>query len=450
MIRTITKSLSGRMIIALILMLFVGLAMSAIYLNQTMGDLRRTVAHAEAHRLVNNNTSSDDLNALPLHDFYGEVDYTLFTPNGKPLWHSSNLTHARRFKPSIISSDWYSHLFHNIGNNVSVPVTLSDGNIIMVAFNDKYLRTILEPLIEQKIIRAFWLTIPICLIFCSLLIPLLIRWTLKSVHAACDVAEKISPDGNVKSIPTDDLPIDIQPLANAANSALQKLDKAYCAERRFVADAAHSLRTPLAIISLSMDDLKKGKYSAVALVEKETRRLEQLVSQLLQLARIEHDGDNAALDQRVQISRCLRHACALQLPLFEEANRELRITIPQELEYVTASGSEHLFSEVFNNLIENALLHGTGLVEVSIGVDNDIMNVHVRDEGKLLHAMSLDTLSTRFYKGIHDSEGSGLGLSIVRSILPHLSATLALDTTCSTRFTLSFTARNTRTHSQAS
>nr|WP_256444234.1 HAMP domain-containing sensor histidine kinase [Aestuariibacter sp. A3R04] len=127
----------------------------------------------------------------------------------------------------------------------------------------------------------------------------------------------------------------------------------------------------------------------------------------------------------------------MQLPRFEQNNRRLSLDIPQEAEYLECRGSAHLFTEVFNNLIENAYSHGMGAVMVSITVAEKLVQVHIRDEGESLKDISLSLLSTRFYKANSDTQGSGLGLSIVHSILPHISANLTLSPSPTTCFTLS-------------
>src|SRR3546814_12098573 len=114
----------------------------------------------------------------------------------------------------------------------------------------------------------------------------------------------------------DGLPGEIRPLVDAVNGALDRLAEAYAAERRLTADAAHELRTPLAVLSLRLQRARLDDAIDWPAIEREMARMERLVGQLLELASKEgirrtDPGDRQALN----LSRIVREAPAAGLPL---------------------------------------------------------------------------------------------------------------------------------------
>lgn len=428
-------------------MLIIGLSLSVMYMYQTTGELRRTLVYVEAHRLVANITANDNLSTLPLKLNNNEVRYSLYTSEGDVLWYSKNLSRPLRLKSQVLTKNWYFHLFTNIGNIIGVPINLPDGNVMMVSFNDHHNRELLAPLIALRVERMLWLVFPVSIVLSVIILPLLLRWTLRSVNHASQAALQINPDDSSQRIPVSELPIEIRPLADAANSALTKLANAYQTERRFVADAAHELRTPLTIAMLQLDNLKQGRSQNFKLIQLQMEQLQQLVSQLLQLARLSHDGEHVKQVQSTQLSRSIRQVAAALLGHFESQKRTLTINIPLSAEQLKLPGTPHHFNEIFTNLIENALLHGQGDVTVSLSYSTEKITIIVADQGCSLAAESKDKLCTRFYKSKASSTGSGLGLAIVDEILRNIKGELTLQSLPNTQFILSFHTKNKRSNS---
>lgn len=435
--------MTGRLVIALVCMLISGLLLSATYMYQTTGELRRTLVHVEAQRIVSGVTEQTDLTTLPLKLGTDTVEYTLYSANGEVIWYSKNLTKPLKLKPNILASNWYFHLFKDLGRRIGVPITLKDDNIIVVSVHDQQTRKLLEPLIEQRVKRIILLVIPLSILLSLIVLPLLVRWILSSIKTASAVALKIQPLGDVQKIPVNGLPTEIKPLADAANRALAKLELAFEAERRFVADAAHELRTPLAVISLQLNNLKQQQTQDYSLVQNEIERLQQLVSQLLQLARLEHDGEQTREVQSSQVSRVLRKAVAALLPQFERKNKIINVTVEEKAEYKYCIGSEHHLYEVFINLLENALIHGDGQVDVLLTLQQTHILVVIADQGQGLVGVTREQLCQRFFKLNHkDTGGSGLGLAIVKGILDSMNGQLTLYSKPNTQFTISLTKFN--------
>lgn len=215
---------------------------------------------------------------------------------------------------------------------------------------------------------------------------------------------------NLAAVETSGLPQEVQPLVVALNQLLERLHHALEAERRFTADAAHELRTPLAAIqvqaqvALAGHDSEAGRH-ALEKVLAGTRRASRLVEQLLRLARLD---PLAGLNAPVTVD-----LATLARSVVEEAGRPQRL----RLEIAAAStvqGDADLLGVGLRNLIDNALRYG-GEGEVMVRVH--AAGVTVEDHGPGVAEAELPRLVERFYRGRDVCrDGSGLGLAIVARI----------------------------------
>lgn len=269
-------------------------------------------------------------------------------------------------------------------------------------------------LIEEGLEGFFAVLVPFVLLS-LLIIWLITEWSLRPVARATDQAMAIGPANASARIDTESLPAEIRPLADATNGAVERLAKAYAIEKRLTADAAHELRTPLAVLSLRLQQSRlQGRMDWPAL-EREVDTLNRLVNQLLDLARKESAGSDADATglALINLSRIVREAAAAVLPLAEEMGRAINIHEPSN---ARVRGQPDDLRDMVRNLIENALFHGRGAISVSVKpvvTPSHGFVIEVADEGA---AVSDDELFTRFRKGNPASNGTGLGLAIVRQV----------------------------------
>ena len=166
-------------------------------------------------------------------------------------------------------------------------------------------------------------------------------WSLRPLARASRQAAAIGPANPTGRLYTNELPREIRPLVKAVNGALERLDQAYAAQRQLVerldhayaaqrqltADAAHELRTPLAVLSLRLQQAKLDAAADWPAMERDLAQMSRLVGQLLELARVEDParlGDSAGLGP-VNLARLAREAAAMVLPLAEERERPLEV-----------------------------------------------------------------------------------------------------------------------------
>ncbi|MCV6622245.1 MAG: HAMP domain-containing histidine kinase [Cellvibrionaceae bacterium] len=410
-------SLNKRILTSIIIMFTLGFSTLGIYSLDSSKQLRRALAHVEAKAMVRHFSPGDDINSLPQQYDKQEVSYTLYSPNGKVLAMSSNLQSPRRLRDIVIHKTRWLPNFSSVGYVINVPVHYTDGHVLMVARNDAYNREMVDDVLFAGLQSSIAILLSLLLLFSSI-VWFLLRWTLKPVTEAATAASSITP-GTSEQIPTQELPHEIQPLAEAANTAMNRLAQAYQAEQRFVADAAHELRTPLAVLKLRLQQNEGKENSNSELLKSDVQKIQRLVEQLLQLARL--DGELQSQNSQQQLFDCARLArtvVADHIPLYENKQRQLNLTIHDDR--LPLMGQPALFAIALANLVENALSHGQGKVEIALQSTANEVLISVRDEGPALPSSTRSNLFQRFKKQYENSPGSGLGLSIVRQIVEQM------------------------------
>jgi two-component system sensor histidine kinase QseC len=236
------------------------------------------------------------------------------------------------------------------------------------------------------------------------------QWSLRPLSRASAEAAQAGPRNPGLRLTTDRLPSEIRPLADAVNGALDRMEKAYDAERRFTADAAHELRTPLSVLSLRLQRARIDGHPDWDAIGQDVRQMTHLVNQLLDLARKEQAGRDCALAP-VNLARVAREAAAMIAPLAEQAGRALDVDLPENL---PVHGRAEDLRDVLLNLLDNALKHGKGTVGLSGTRQNNECLIDVRDEGPGVAPDLREAVFARFRKVQAHTEGTGLGLAIVR------------------------------------
>jgi two-component system sensor histidine kinase TctE len=243
-------------------------------------------------------------------------------------------------------------------------------------------------------------------------------WSLRPIARASREAARVGPRRPDLRISPNGLPREIQPLVEAVNGALDRLSRAYASERRLTADAAHELRTPLAVLNLRLQRARLTGNTDWDAVERELGQMGRLVDQLLDLARKESLAKERRADELpvVNLSRVVREAAATVLPLMEAAGRELDIEVPDTMR---VRGNSDDLRDMVRNLLENAVVHGRGKVSARIvGPDegSDLLTIEVADEGAGVPPGQEEAVFQRFRRLNVDTPGSGLGLAIVRHV----------------------------------
>lgn len=261
------------------------------------------------------------------------------------------------------------------------------------------------------------LTLPLLL----LAMAAAVRQALKPVRELAQALEQRASN-DLKPLPPQHVPADLLPLVTAMNGMLRRVELTIEHERRFTADAAHELRTPLAALQSQWDAARlvagqsgRGSSGAEEKISEGLARLSRLVTQMLSLSRLEHHGafaTHSPIDWPALIERVFSEV----LPLAEQGHVELACDWPaQDGTPVLRQGDSGLLAVMLRNLLDNAVRHTASGGQVRLRLTTDA--IEVLDEGPGVAEDQLPRLGERFFR-LPDARhtGSGLGLSIVARI----------------------------------
>jgi two-component system sensor histidine kinase QseC len=241
----------------------------------------------------------------------------------------------------------------------------------------------------------------------------------RSIRSPADVAVR-SPD-NLAPLEKGLVPTEVRPLVKALNRLLARLGRTLDNERRFTADAAHELRTPLAALKVQTQVARRSRDAtqrdhALGQIESGVDRATHLVEQLLRLARLDplKSVESAApIDLRAILTEAAGQARNASPP----AAQKIIETYPAG--DLISHGDADLIGIAIRNLLDNAIRYTqsehTVWLEASTGADGYTLSV--RDNGPGVPPATLARLGERFYRGRETSaEGNGLGLAIVTRV----------------------------------
>ena len=228
-----------------------------------------------------------------------------------------------------------------------------------------------------------------------------------------------------------DMPEELRPLAASLNDLLTRLDAALASQRRFTADAAHELRTPLAALKLQLDLARRARdvparTAAYDDLDAGVSRASHLVDQLLTLARVEPEA-LAARATDVDLNTLAKEAIVSRAAL--AAAKVVDLGLAREVPAVVR-GDAATLATLLSNLLDNALRYtpSGGRVDVSLDREGDHTILSVADTGPGIPKDERERVLDRFYRSATTAEpGSGLGLSIVKRIAEAHHATLEFD-----------------------
>ncbi|MBS0325143.1 MAG: two-component sensor histidine kinase [Proteobacteria bacterium] len=227
------------------------------------------------------------------------------------------------------------------------------------------------------------------------------------------------------------LPGELRPLGESLNGLLARLSDALSAQRRFTADAAHELRTPLAALTLQLDLARRSGtpgelVASLADLEAGVARASHVVEQLMTLARVEPEA-LAMQKSRCDLVAIAKEAIVARAALAESKSIDLGLA---RAEAASVDGDPAALAILLSNLVDNALRYtpADGRIDVSVTCPGGVPVLEVADTGPGIPAAERERVFDRFYRGVHTGEpGSGLGLSIVKRIADAHGATISLD-----------------------
>ena len=246
------------------------------------------------------------------------------------------------------------------------------------------------------------------------------------------------------------LPDEVRPLVQELNLLFGRVHAAFDAQKSFVANAAHELRSPLTALKLQAQALARvqegtGRDATTAIaitrLNQGIDRAIRLMNQLLVLARQEAGGDAAGEWQRIDLQGLVRQAVADALPQAQQRAIELAIDLDLHLgidvgedrsEPAWVNGDADALLILLRNLLDNAIKYTppSGQVDVAVRAHGDAVLLTIDDSGPGIAAADRSRVFERFYRSADapaSATGSGLGLAIVQAIAQRHHAALTLD-----------------------
>ncbi|OGT26047.1 MAG: two-component sensor histidine kinase [Gammaproteobacteria bacterium RIFCSPLOWO2_02_FULL_42_14] len=386
--------------------------------------------HIIQSRLKGENKHLDELKNIPhlepeaLRQAAESLEFQIWDKKGRLLLHSE---HALRtpFSNGVVglSKLWLDgHTWH-----VSTGYNQSNRLTIMVAERASY-RQELEDHLTQDSVIVMLITYP----FLGVLIWIIVGRGLETLRRVAKEVHQRAPS-HLESVDLESVPTEIEPLVQELNFLFERLQAAFEREKRFTADAAHELKTPLAALNTQAQVALRAqstdeKKEALAKVLSGVQRSSHVVQQLLTLSRMEPE---AGLSDTAPL--CLAKEAAeivgMLAPIAVEKNIELELLSPDCK--ATIVGNIIAIDILIRNLVDNAIRYspsGSNVI-VNIRESKDHVILSVTDNGPGVPEELRKRIFDRFFRVLgNNTVGSGLGLSIVQQIAKLHHATIELHT----------------------
>ena len=290
--------------------------------------------------------------------------------------------------------------------------------------------------IQQQII--FWILVPQLVLLISALI--LVRFAVKKgLSPILYLNEKIISRSyrDLKPIDIENVPLEVDRLVSSLNNLMRELDNAIKSENRFVNDAAHQLRTPLAGILAQIELAQETKnkdeiYSRLEQISQSSKRLIHIINQLLSLSKTQPEAAHTSEFQKMDLVALTKKALEDLFPLADL--KKIDLGYEGSLKEALIEGDEQKLYDLIHNLIENAIKYtpSSGKVNVSVENKNNKICLIVEDTGKGIPKDDQPNVFERFYRGDNvnqagNESGAGIGLAIVKEIANLHDATIEID-----------------------
>ncbi|MEE7490607.1 two-component system, OmpR family, sensor kinase [Methylobacterium sp. UNC378MF] len=251
-----------------------------------------------------------------------------------------------------------------------------------------------------------------------LLVGVIIQASFRPLSVLAGRLDARPPD-DLRTLPAEGVAVELLPFIDAINRLLGRVGEMVEHRRRFVADAAHELRTPVTALTVQAENLSRLGMPAEALprlaaLQGGIRRLGHLLEQLLSLARYEEG--TAAATAGTSLDAAARDVVAAMIPVADERSTDLGFS---RIEPADVRADPTSLRVMIRNLLDNALRHTPvgGRIDVEVYAEAGFAVFRATDDGPGIAADEIDRILDPFVRGGHvETEGTGLGLSIVRSV----------------------------------
>ncbi len=383
------------------------------------------ITRHEIHERLEHGDDESEISGLPaLHQYEQKLAFQLWSRDGKLLQRSPDAPRDMMGAPAP------GYRTINLQGQSWRVLTRLDKR-------GEYLVQVAEPLAKREwLARHIAMNILAPTLLAMPVLALLIWWFVGAgLRPLRDIGRQVQSRAanRLDALEMRDVPDEVAPLALALNDLFARLQYAFDSERRFTADAAHELRTPLAALKVQAQVAMRAgddaeRRAALEKVLQGVDRATHLIAQLLTLARVDPEGA-ASRHELLALHKLAATVLEELRPLAQ--SRQIRLSL-QGVD-ADVDGDAGQLAVLLRNLVDNALRYTPegGTVQVAIG-DADGVVLEVADSGPGIPPEQRGRVLERFYRAPGNMQpGSGLGLSIVNRIAQLHGAALDLDSSAS-------------------
>lgn len=344
---------------------------------------------------------------------YNRYGYAILTQSGDVLF-SSRSSDKPLFPPHP-DKDRPTYGERAVGKSrffdATVPITVGSERLWVQISQDQAHRDVLiDDIVAEFLPHVAWVVIPVLAVLLGIDFVIFGN-ALQPLAEASKLAQQIGPARTDLRLPEAQMPRDVLPLVRAVNEALDRLEQGFTAQREFVADAAHELRTPLAILRAEVEAHtdRQGAAGLLADIDSMTR----IVGQLIDTA----ESDTLAIepDDIADLQSICADVASFMAPVAVAQCKSVAVTGSSGPVWVEGN-AQALFLAI-RNLLENAITHTPIGTTATIAVADD-GSILVSDEGAGVPVGQRELIFRRFWRGDRRRAGSaGLGLSIVARVV---------------------------------
>jgi two-component system, OmpR family, sensor kinase len=235
---------------------------------------------------------------------------------------------------------------------------------------------------------------------------------------------------HLAKLPVDAMPDELRPFIESINRLLERIASMFEQKRRFIADAAHELRSPITALTLQAEnlghaDLPPESRERLAVLDTGIRRTAHLLEQLLALAK--YEAGSLPQVPPTRLDKVVKKVVADLLPLARVRSVDLGF---KRIEDPSIASDPIALTVLVRNVVDNAIRYSPegGQIDISLFRDRTHAVLCVEDTGPGIPMNDLTRVFDPFYRGSHaGAQGTGLGLSIVRRIVESLSGSITLE-----------------------
>ena len=249
-------------------------------------------------------------------------------------------------------------------------------------------------------------------------VPLVTRWSLRSFNELTDRLDRVDFEARGGTVNHSGLPREVLGVVEGINMALRRLDNGFETTEQFFVNAAHELRTPIAVLQIRCDTLPSSEEKSH--IQTSIKRLTAITNQLLDIEKYRQKPPGSL---PVELNGVVSNVVADLAPLAFAAGYE--ISFESKTEQVFVVGEADALERAFANLIRNAIQYGGKGGEISVGIETD-GSVYVRDQGPGIPHDKHERIFEPFYRINPQGSGAGLGLSMVKDIVSSHGGTVSI------------------------